>query len=494
MRISFSLILCFILFTKSYSQQHVCGTTITDQQDMEEMFARHGMQDAVFERGDVIYIPVKFHLVGNNEGKGKVSYKAILNQLDILNRDYAVHNFKFYLKDGYNFSNIDNTTLYTDPRNNENLLKPKKDPKAVNVFVVSTIGSGALNSTVLGYYSPTNDFVVVIKGELDKKSNTLSHELGHFFNLRHTFYGWEEEPYLEATHGNPCLLNFAPGTNIQVEKVSGSNCSVAGDNVCDTPPDYHFDINYGGSGCSFSKIVRDKSGDTIKPMINNQMSYFSDCQKFEFTLGQENRMRTNYNNSARAHLRSNYVPNADTLPTLTNFIYPQDKDTAYNYTSVDFTWEGVNADYYLLEIQSSTELYSYFTSNTFYNVTDLKAKKTYFATVRAFNDGYTGTNSVPTRFFTGDLQTGTDDTEDNNDFVNVYPNPSSDHTIYIQSTSPINRIELININGSAIDMDVEKISEDTYTINTQHKMSVNSLAILKIHSDRAVVTKKIIKK
>lgn len=494
MRISFSLILCFIFFTKSFAQHHVCGTTITDQQNMEEMFARHGQQEVIFERGDVIYIPVKFHLVGNNEGKGKVSYKSILNQLDILNRDYAAHNFKFYLKDGYNFGSIDNTTLYTDPRNNENQLKPKKDPKAINVFVVSTIGSSNLGGTVLGYYSPSNDFVVVIKGELDNKSTTLSHEIGHFFNLRHTFYGWEDEPYTEATHGNPCLLNFAPGTNIQVEKVNGTNCTVAGDNVCDTPPDYHFDINYGGTSCSFSKIVKDKNGDTIKTMLNNQMSYFFNCQKYEFTTGQENRMRTNYNNSARSHLRSTYVPNSDTLPSLTNFIFPQDKDTAYNYSSVDITWENVNADYYLLEIQSSTEFYSYFTTNTFYNVTDLKAKKTYFATVRAFNDGYTGTSTFPTRFFTGDLQTGTDETAGNSDFVKVYPNPSSDHTLYIQSASPVNRIELINTNGTSIDLKVEKISAETYTVNTQHKMAANSLGLLKIHSDKAVVIKKIIKK
>ena len=52
----------------------------------------------------------------------------------------------------------------------------------------STIG------TVQGYYSSQGDYVIVRKEELIKGNNTLSHEIGHFFSLRHTFYGWENVP------------------------------------------------------------------------------------------------------------------------------------------------------------------------------------------------------------------------------------------------------------------------------------------------------------
>ena len=492
MRIFFSLMLFTLIFTNAYSQHHVCGTTIHDQELMEENF-RAAHQDLLSLRGDKIYIPVKFHLVGKDDGKGKVTYKSLLNQLNILNRDYAAHNFVFYLKDGYNFGSIDNTKLYDTPRENENQFKPKKDPKAVNIFVVNTIGDASLGQIVAGYYSPSNDLVVVLKSELDKLSNTLSHEVGHFFNLRHTFYGWEEVPYLEEDHGNPCVISFAPGTNINIEKMNKSNCGNSGDNVCDTPPDYHFDINYSNNNCFFTKIVRDINGDTIKTMVNNQMSYFSKCDTFKFTVGQEDRMRSNFGNNLRAHLRSTYVPNTDTLPSLTNFIWPQDRDTAYNYTSVDFSWEDQSSDYYLLEIQNGSEYYYYFTTATSITVNDLKAKKQYFTTIRSFNDGYTGTTTASTRFFTGDLQTSTNDVDHNTNLV-VFPNPVSGDKIFfrLKSNETVNTVNIVDIKGMAQKVNFNNEGNGLYSVHSENLNQKSSLNLLVINTTNASYTQKII--
>ena len=178
----FALTLLLSISVYGWSQHTICGMSTSDQHEMTELFS-HAGEGGHFQanRGDKIYIPVKFHLVADNSGKGRVGYSTILNQLDKLNADYAKHNFTFYLKDNYNFNHINSTAAYNSPRDNEDFLVTKKDPKAVNVFVVNNIGdSQAGIGIVLGYYSPSNDFVVMMAGEAVKLSNTLSHEIGHF--------------------------------------------------------------------------------------------------------------------------------------------------------------------------------------------------------------------------------------------------------------------------------------------------------------------------
>ncbi len=436
------------------SAQHtMCGMSTKDQAAMTEMFT-HAGEGGTFlaNRGDKIYIPVKFHLVADDNGKGRVGYNTILKQLDKLNADYAKHNFTFYLKDNYNFNHINNSAAYNSPRDNEDLLSTYKDPKAVNVFVVNNIGdSQAGIGIVLGYYSPSNDFVVMMASEAAKLSNTLSHELGHFFNLRHTFYGWESSPYDENEHGNPCVLTFAPGTNIQVEKVDKSNCNAAADQLCDTPPDYNFGITL--NNCVFGKIVLDKNMDTIRPMKDNQMSYFSECASYQFTENQEARMRSNYNNSLRSYIRSSYVPVTDTLPATSVIIQPKAGAKADVYNNVVFDWEDQEATYYLLEIKNSNEYYYYFVTETSKEVTDLLPNKLYVWSVRAFHDGFTGTTSPQTPFRTGNVMTATKDINSNAAFKLV-PNPvkrGNTAEIRIASVSSDNGLlTIVDVSGKMV--------------------------------------------
>lgn len=416
------LALFTVLSVKAWSQHTLCGMSTADQSHMTDQFARAG-EGGAFQanRGDKIYIPVKFHLVADNNGKGRVGYNSILNQLNKLNSDYAKHNFVFYLKDNYNFNHINNTAAYNNPRENENLLSGFKDPKAVNVFVVNTIGdSQAGIGIVLGYYSPSNDFVVMMAGETVKLSNTLSHEMGHFFNLRHTFFGWESNPYDENEHGNPCVLTFAPGTNVQVEKMDKSNCNTAADQLCDTPPDYNFGINI--NNCVFGKIIRDRNGDTIVTMKDNQMSYFSECPSYQFTDNQEARMRINFNNNLRAYIRSSYVPVTDSLPASSVIAEPKAGSKSDVYNNVYFEWEDQDATYYLLEIKNSNEYYYYFLTENSYVVKDLLPNKLYVWSVRGFHDGFTGTTSPQTPFRTGNLMTATEDINQSNNII-ILPNP-----------------------------------------------------------------------
>lgn len=93
----------------------------------------------------------------------------------------------------------------------------------------------------------------------------LAHELGHSLGLLHTF---------DTTNG--------------IELADQSNCSTAGDLVCDTPADP--EDNSQVSNCVWVGNRTDPHGTPYHPLVNNIMSYYSGCRE-SFTPGQEARMR-----------------------------------------------------------------------------------------------------------------------------------------------------------------------------------------------------------
>jgi hypothetical protein len=129
----------------------------------------------------------------------------------------------------------------------------------INVYVVGSI----IPPVEAGFASRAGDYMVLSHGCLaDPKC--WSHEMGHFFSLAHTF---------DVSGG--------------VELVNESNCSAAGDSICDTPAD----INPAPiSGCQWVGTNTDTNGDYYTPIIGNIMSYHPSACKTPFTVGQLNKM------------------------------------------------------------------------------------------------------------------------------------------------------------------------------------------------------------
>jgi hypothetical protein len=136
-----------------------------------------------------------------------------------------------------------------------------------NIWVVHTIVGG-----VAGYaYYPTtyiNDGTSIEAAFMSNQFSTLTHELGHAFNLRHTFQGDND--------GNSCPPN--------------QDCTSQGDFICDTPPHKRGECFFGSSCAS--------GGAPFNNSANNFMSYCGITQKF--TPEQRTRMR----NAAMAYPRS----------------------------------------------------------------------------------------------------------------------------------------------------------------------------------------------
>ncbi len=150
--------------------------------------------------------------------------------------------------------------------------------RRINMYLVDSFENPYARcglATLNGINDPVSSFVLVRKNCLDAR--TIAHELGHFFNLKHTFEG-----------------NGA-------ELVDGSNCTTEGDGICDTPADPYvpgepFSL-YLGAQCRFISGKRDAKGDYYNPDVGNIMSYYP-CDTCGFTWGQLNAMAEAYLSSA----------------------------------------------------------------------------------------------------------------------------------------------------------------------------------------------------
>ncbi len=131
-------------------------------------------------------------------------------------------------------------------------------------------------------------------------SGLIAHELGHYFNLRHTFNGG-------CTNGN-CLTN--------------------GDEVCDTPPKATSGFGGGTCGNPSDGCSTDdddlSSNNPYRPIANggmgnqpdmfaNYLDYTGSCWD-SFTEGQKTRMRTNIG-MYRSELKDNSAACSGSLPT-----------------------------------------------------------------------------------------------------------------------------------------------------------------------------------
>jgi hypothetical protein len=486
------LLLPFIML----SQKYVCGTHSHDMEEAQKLFTQAGyLKNLESNRGELRYIPVKIHVVSDNLGGNKATMQAVLNQFARLNSDFKNLNLVFYLVDGSTFSFIKDNAINSNPRANEADMKSYKHPNALNIFFTSKIIIPGSEGNILGYYSPSNDFVTIINTEAEGNTNTISHEVGHFFNLRHTFHGWEANPYAENEHGNPVALDFAPETTVRVELVNKSNCTIAADQLCDTPPDYNFGFSV--PGCSWTKTILDKNSDTIKPMANNQMSYFNNCSSFVFTLDQENRMRANLSNFLRSNLDRNYVPNTKTLPSSSELITPLNAQKIDGYNSVTFEWKDQGADFYMLEVKNSSEAYVYFVKGqTKYTAKNLLANKLYVWSVRAVNDGFTNNNrdNISRTVRTGSIQVAINEILELSKYK-IYPNPvtTNQFNVELELDTPL-EAELIlrDLSGKKLYFKNENLTIGKSNISLDISTFANGFYIFEMVTSKGRLVEKIL--
>jgi len=297
----FSLIvsISFSAFSQN-KEREICGTDIYN----EELYKTYPLLKEQFEKENltrdltpyrtqkreaVRIIPVVFHII-HQGGSENIPDEDIQGVLKRINEDFrklnsdtteirqifknrtADMNIEFRLAKIDPYGNCTNgitrtySTLTENARDNVKSLKDENNKdlwwnnmKYLNVWVVKSIYNSSGVGTILGYsyfpnialQNPKLDGIVIMANVCNYSGRTLTHELGHYFGLYHTFQ-------------NSC----------------GSDCKTTGDQICDTPPVY--EDTY---GCDKTKNSCSNDSPNEPDMTENHMDYTT-CRVM-YTKGQK---------------------------------------------------------------------------------------------------------------------------------------------------------------------------------------------------------------
>ncbi len=211
-------------------------------------------------------VPIVAHVVRRNNGIGGLSTADLNAAISTANGLYNTSNFflnvvetNFIDSDTtFNFShNDDQTSASTDQLDVINNNRARK----LNIYFVP-------DSTTSWTWRPSHNkrtqHVLMYNGQTNN-GTTLSHELGHWFDLLHTHDGGDE-------------------------LVDGSNCKTTGDFCCDTPADPNLSTRL-DSNCKYIGTVVDANGDRYNPDTRNLLSYAGSCRN-RFSNDQIMRMQS----------------------------------------------------------------------------------------------------------------------------------------------------------------------------------------------------------
>ncbi len=447
-------------------------------------------------RGVTTYIPVKIHLVADDEGAGRLSEDDALDMLCILNEEYEDSEIQFYLKDG-TFNYIESSLIYYHEdyfsggipiwtESNEN-----SDPEAINIFVANEVGS--FNS----YYISIIDVLYIRKSHVRGKS-VLSLPMGHFFSLLKTYSGWGS--FDEFCEGSLDASTCNGG--IQIENQSGNNCDTAGDLICDTPPDYYFTFCPSTTNCEFNGEVYDCEGEQVFPMEQNMMGNYNGCADYEFTQEQSDLMNVDLLSPERAYCNPGILPNLAVVNELAVATSPINGEVR-PYNAVELKWDPVpGATHYLVELDrfdsfSWMPLRRVVTTNSTFIANYCMPNAQYFWRIRPFNEYSTCESAFGDNFqFETNAIASKVETVEGVNHWSVRPNPANSSEAIFVDVEALQAMDatvnMYSVTGQLISSSKQLFSIGNNIVELATNNLTTGLYMVSIETKTGVTTKRVV--
>ncbi|MGB0863422.1 MAG: T9SS type A sorting domain-containing protein [Saprospiraceae bacterium] len=495
-----------------------CGSLLSAEQlarheaFVEEYYHRGGKERYQANGRATKYVPISYHIVSKSNRTGGRSIKDALNDLCVLQQDMLHADIQFYLKPNANKGNVMIQLIPNDGWLNGSvgantgqftlMTSLNNDHTAVNLYQVKTIrgtsgllgiATGAGNSFFNGGAISTATNAIFVKNGEGDKDHTLAHEFGHHFSLPHTFYGWEGDA--ATTSDYVCGAN-APADK---SKYDGSNCTTAGDRLCDTDPDY---IRQGFQ-CSGTVTLHtcqqvDANGGTGFAEGANVMSYGFGCVNKSFSTDQINTMDAHLT----THL-SSFIANTPSLDVIagTSALNPAD---ATLYDAVVLDWSAAtNATHYGIEVSlvsnfsASAIIETAVVGGTSYTATSLQPNRKYYWRVIPFNEtDFCATTSATSDFTTSNNATSTRTITSVNN-VSLRPNFTTSGQSVNLIVDAIESFEadinVYNVQGQLVSQAVQtafQVGNNVHQINTSGFTS--GVYFVTMQTETGIINKKLV--
>ncbi len=331
---------------------------------------------------EIVYLPITMHSVGDSRGEGHYSTIKIFESICRLNKDFEPHNIQFILNEPIRKINRDLFYEHDNFSDGFKMMQSNKRALTINCFITKTAPNNAC-----GYYHPSGDAIVVIQRCMGGSAHTLTHEVGHWLSLPHTFAGWEGVDY-DPDGDTPDYLNINGRDTLFVETVSGANCDRAGDRFCDTPPDY-LSVGWSCNGQFESvQIQIDPTGTDFRSDGTNFMSYSVDACQSSFSPMQAEAMRAYIDFARNFYIIDDPIIH-DVVTDPVVGVKPV-RDAKVGHQSIELEWEHhPNATHYLINISRfsfyATVDYEFIVEGNRINIGDLPVDKKYYWRVKPYN-------------------------------------------------------------------------------------------------------------
>ncbi len=360
--ITLSLACLTALSVFAFGDGQGCGAVLPANHHLNTTDAeRSGIYTPDASRGGVRYVPITYHIIAKTNGTQGVSLKTIFDTHCELNIDFTNAQIKFYI---YSIDTIKDDALWAmsdgNGGTNYNLgygaFSTYNVANSVNAYISGGL-PGLCGFATFPNSAPNGGGLFLNAACCGVGGKTIGHEMGHFFNLPHTFQ--QSNPVEYVTRG------------------ASANCATKGDRFCDTPADFLGER----TPCPYNGNETDPRGDLYRTDLDETliMSYFNDNCVYRFSNQQEAEMNSTLSTD-RDELLVPALPDVTPLDSA-QFISPQNNDSTSLASAISFRWQSIpGAVYYRFRLQPATSslvLVDTVIKETFFNVGNLQANKSY---------------------------------------------------------------------------------------------------------------------